>query len=533
VDVERTNTTRGGAVVDLLNGLEVEVLLGGIDVGCVDSGARAPVVSGATVDVERTNTASSRAVVDLLDRLKVEIFLRRVNVRGVHTRARSPELLRAAVERTNTTSGRAVVELLDRVQVGVTVRSVDVGGIDAVVRSIVGTGRSRSTVVRTTVDVLVLQVDGVAVLVLLVDIGVDVNSGGHVEALALIIAGGAAEGSAAVGMVRSVATLVATPAVVHILVLEVNGVVILVLLIDGGVHVNGSGHVEALALIIARRSTESGATVGRSEATLPTPVGAVVVVNVGVLQVDGVVISVGLVHIGLDVCGVGLAEGDAIIVTRGATESGATIGVVRSFSSVVRTTARTAEGSATLLGVPALRVAPTRVNVSVLLLNRVVILVEVVDIGVDDCSKGHVELLATIIARRTTEGGTAGASTLSEGTHSRYLRTVEHSGGVAVGELILVLDVDGVVVLAPLLHLVVGLDIGRVGAHKATVTVLSSGATKRSASNMRGCEAILATLKKLGLCSNCQQCNGNASNETLHRDDSLGINVMGFGCCCP
>jgi hypothetical protein len=81
---------------------------------------------------------------------------------------------------------------------------------------------------------------------------------------------------------------------------------------------------------------------------------------------------------------------------------------------------------------------------------------------------------------------------------------------------VLVLEVNGVIILVPLVHLSVGLEVGRVRADEATVTIVSRWTTHCGATRHRRWEAMLLTFDKLSLGSDCQQCNGDSSNEALH-----------------
>lgn len=128
------------------------------------------------------------------------------------------------------------------------------------------------------VDMLVLDIDGVVILVLIFNLGVEDTSHRHIEALALIIAGGATDRSSTWNTTLSKGShsrdLGAVPsgvakwhrhhrrARVHIRVLHLNGVVILVPLVDLGIGLDtsGVGADEATVVIIARRSTDGGTT---------------------------------------------------------------------------------------------------------------------------------------------------------------------------------------------------------------------------------------------------------------------------------
>lgn len=137
------------------------------------------------------------------------------------------------------------------------------------------------------------------------------------------------------------------------------------------------------------------------------------------------------------------------------------------------------------------------VDVLVLHINRMVILVVVIDLRVEDTSYGHIKALAFIVTRRTSNGRATRGAALRKGTHAGNLRTFDHrwavDGGGVMGTLvhILVLQVDGVVILAPLVDLGVDLDIGRVGANEATVAIISRGPANSGATTMMGWVAML------------------------------------------
>jgi hypothetical protein len=78
-----------------------------------------------------------------------------------------------------------------------------------------------------------------------------------------------------------------------------------------------------------------------------------------------------------------------------------------------------------------------------------------------------------------------------------------------------VLNINVVVILAPLIHLGVGLDIGRVGANKATVAVIARGATNGGATSL-GVETM--TVLDIGAVIARGATNGGAT--------SLGVETM-------
>jgi hypothetical protein len=229
-------------------------------------------------------------------------------------------------------------------------------------------------------------------------------------------------------------------------------------------------------------------------------------VDILVLQVNGVIILAVLVHVGLEVASDGLAEANSLVVTGRTANHGATVGMREASRAVVRTTTRsTHDGTMLFLGTPALlkgrgrsieccggRTSGTsmvtmgrsvelrgRVNVLVLDSNGMIILVVVVHLRLKDAGDGHVKALALIVTRRTTDNSAARRATLLERTHARDLGAILNNGGTEVGMgrrvHILVLQVDGVIILAVLVDLRVGLDIGSIRTGEATITVISRG----------------------------------------------------------
>jgi hypothetical protein len=322
----------------------------------------------------------------------------------------------------------------------------------------------------------------------------------------------------------------------------VDTVVVLVVLIDTGVGLNGGWEAETLTTIVAGGTTHRGATLRRLPSTLERSAegregrgNGFWQVLILVLEIDGVVILVELIHIGVEMTGHGLAEFKAAIVSRGTTHGDATVGTRESLGSVrvVRTAARATHGSTTLLRVETLlkrlrgRVENCRrrargsvefstgratevnrgldcsnrrwVNVGVLDINRVVILIVVIDLSVEDSSDWHIEALAFIVARGPSHGSTARGAALPEWTHARDLRSLDHrrtedSGSVVwTGIHILVLHVDRVVIFVPLVDLGVGFDAGGIRTDKAAVTIISGWATHGGATILSGWEAMFLT----------------------------------------
>jgi hypothetical protein len=129
-----------------------------------------------------------------------------------------------------------------------------------------------------------------------------------------------------------------------------------------------------------------------------------------------------------------------------------------------------------------------RVDVLVLDSNGVIILVVVVHLRLEDAGDGHVKALALIVTRGTTDNSAARRATLLERTHARDLGALLNNRGteVEMGRRvhILVLQVDGVIILAVLVDLRVGLDIGSIGTGEATITVISRGTADNGGTGM-------------------------------------------------
>lgn len=144
------------------------------------------------------------------------------------------------------------------------------------------------------------------------------------------------------------------------------------------------------------------------------------------------------------------------------------------------------------------------VDVGFLHVNGVVVLVFLVDLGVENAGDGHIETLTLVVARWASNGSASiGGSTLLKGTHSGDLRTLHdrcaegHRDPVRRRVDILVLQMNGVVIIAPLVHVGVGLHVGRVRADEAAITVIARWATDGSTANLGGGEAMLLLSTKI------------------------------------
>jgi hypothetical protein len=364
---------------------------------------------------------------------------------------------------------------------------------------------------------------------------------------------------------------------VNIGVLDLDRVVVLGILVDTSVGVDGDGHVEGLSLIISGRTTEGGAAVVRTPVTLEWGSEGVARVDIGVLDIDRVVILAVFVHIAVDISGDGTAIADPLIITRGATKGSSSRNMVRVSSRAVATTSGSTESStawsgaldpidvlvvlndaevvtvevaiviviglverrgatevrgasrattlhpvvvkivlnhieviaievvvvvaislierrgATEVGTAVNRVFlnmgrralevrrrmhvdrsndRSRVDILVLDIDRVVVLGRLVDVGVEVTSDGHVEGLAFIVARRTALSSAAGRPAALDG--ERTSTRGESRARVNVRWVdISVLDLDGVIILAELVHVGVSVNAGGIGNIEGSILIVS------------------------------------------------------------
>lgn len=180
----------------------------------------------------------------------------------------------------------------------------------------------------------------------------------------------------------------------------------------------------------------------------------------------------------------GSAEALATIVARWATNSSATILRPGALPKGSRRIVAATRGPAEVRG---------RVDILVLDVDGVVILVLVFNLGVEDTSHRHIEALSLIIAGGATDGSATWSTTLSlsKGPRSRDLWAVR--SWVAKGHRhhrrarvhIGVLQLDGVVILVPLVNLGIGLDTSRVGADEATVVIIARRSTDGGTTSLR------------------------------------------------
>jgi hypothetical protein len=200
-----------------------------------------------------------------------------------------------------------------------------------------------------------VTLDGMIVLMVLVDTAGHIDVGRVREFGSIIIAGRSTHCSTTASLTaRGVSTTEGRVSTedngtrategrrrrIDVLVLEVNGVVILAILIDVGVGVNGDGSVELLTTIVSGWATHGSATLLMlmSPAALEGSAPGREVrrrENIGVLEINGVVILAVLVHRGLKVASDGLAEANSIIITGWTAHGGATMGVGEAGSAMV------------------------------------------------------------------------------------------------------------------------------------------------------------------------------------------------------
>jgi hypothetical protein len=470
-----------------------------------------------------------------------------------------------------------------------------------------GRSRSRGLVVGHPrhlglVNIGVINLDGMVVLVVLAHVGVNTNFSAIAEVDTIIFTGRTAHSSATAGSTifgaRGVGTLKRSHTTLRdhgtgpterregsrmdILVLDIDGVVISVALLDGSLGIDCDRHVELLATVIAGGTTHDSATALGFPASLGLPTtleGSTESrrtemnmgrrgVDVGVFDVDGVVIVAVLIHLGVEVGVNAIVEVDTIVLAR-RTAYGSTTSLdggmeaLRFIGGRITTGGTTNNGAALLVSSPALLESRTgkvvvlrntflglteartrgaredgrrvrdrgvnrrSVDVLILQLDGVVVLGLLVNAGVEIACDGHVEDLALVISRGATDDGAALrpaalAADLGEGTHAgSHGNTVGHRS--RWGRIdILVLDVDRVVILARLLYIAVSVD---VGTHRSETTIVIStrGATYNGGSdvsmghNTTSMNAVLGVLHSLG--SNCQQGDGNSTDKALHCDD--------------
>jgi hypothetical protein len=208
-------------------------------------------------------------------------------------------------------------------------------------------------------------------------------------------------------------------------------------------------------------------------------------VDMGGVNLDGMVVLRVFVHVAVDTNRGRVAEADTTVLTRRTTHGSATA------RHAVRRVG-TAEGSTTLGDERSRATAngERRVGVDILVLeiNRVVILVVLVNAGGDIDSDRSRERLTTVIAGGTAHSSTALLglpATLEGSTEARERRRVD----------ILVLDINGVIILAVLVHIAVNRSSDRVA--EANAIVIARGTTFGSAARDEGSVESVGTLESV------------------------------------
>lgn len=375
-----------------------------------------------------------------------------------------------------------------------------------------------------------VDLDGMVVLTVLIDTAVNTNVDGRSEVLTTIGTRGttlsSATTAAARNAVRGVGTAPGTTvgdirtratidrSWVDVGVLDLDRVVILCVLVDAGVGVDGDGHVEGLTLVISGRTTQGGATVVRSPVTLVWSFELVdrLRVNNLVLDIDGVVILVVFVHMAVDISGDRTTPADSFIITRGATKGCASRSVTRVTSRAVATTSRSAQSSAARSG------ALHPIGVVVVLNDAEVISVEVpvvvaislverrgttkvgkvalhpigVVVVLGDVEVIAIEVVVVVVISLVERRGATGVWTIEVRTalnrvlHNMSRRTLEVRTGVGINRSnngrsvnVLVLDIDRVVILGRLIHF--GVEVASDGHVEGLALIVARRSTLSSA----------------------------------------------------
>jgi hypothetical protein len=361
------------------------------------------------------------------------------------------------------------------------------------------------------VDILVLEIDGVVILVVLVDAGGNIDSDGSGESLTTVVARRTAHSSATLNglpVTLEGSTEWVEGRRVDLSVLHINGVVILAVLVDIVVDIGGHGVAEAHAVIVAGRTTLSSAA--RDEGTIES-VGlfAAVVVAVlrAVVRAAVVVTATGTTHgsaardegtiesVGLFAAVVGAVLRAVVVVTATGTTHGSTTSLVTPallkrgsrdmvvisvrVGSLAETTRASSKASRRMVRRHGGSKDRRRVNVLVLHLDGVVVLGVLIDGGLDICGDWHVEGLALVVARRATHSSASMVRVQAALGERPLARSVDQWRWVNIS----VLDLDRVVVLAVLIHSGVGLHIGATIV-EATVLIIAGRPAHRGATDM-------------------------------------------------
>jgi hypothetical protein len=388
-----------------------------------------------------------------------------------------------------------------------------------------------------TVDVGSVHLDGVVVLRVLVHVAVDTNGGRVTEADTTVLARGTTQGCAtASNTVRRVGTAEGTTVRndrtgattnweggrrVDIVVLEIDGVVILVVLVNTSGNIDSDRSGESLATVIARGATYGSTALQGLPVTLERSR-----IDVRVLDIDRVIILAVLVHTVVNRRSDRVAEADSIIIARRTTFSSPARneGTLESIGCLIVTTTGTTQGGTTELRLPALlerssgnmvrvsvrvgSLAETNrgtskagrrarwnevwrwVGVGVLHLDGVVVLGVLVHGSLDIGDHWHIKGLTLVIAGRATNRGASVVRVLAlgEGTLARSEDRAKFWVNISL------LDVDRVVVLGVLIHIGVGLHVGAKGTSETAILIIAGGPANGSAADVRVVAASLDAL---------------------------------------
>jgi hypothetical protein len=330
-----------------------------------------------------------------------------------------------------------------------------------------GDERSRTTANgerRVGVDILVLEINGMVVLVVLVNTGGDIDGDRSRERLTTVVARGTTHGRAA--LLGLPATLEGSAEGregrrVDVLVLDINGVIILAVLVHIVVNRGRDRAAEANAIVIAGGTTFGSAA--RDEGAVESlgtviPIGAIVVAATGTSHGSTTVLRTPtLLPCGCrNVVVLSVGVGSLPETSRWASKSG------RRAVRRVRRSWGNEDGR--------------RVDIGVLHLDGVVVLGVLVNGSLNIGGNWHIEALALIIAGGTTDNSAAVVRVQAAPGEGTLTRSEDRAKRRRVN--ISVLDLDGVVVLAVLIHIGVGVHIG---ASERTIEGSISIIARRSA----------------------------------------------------
>jgi hypothetical protein len=264
--------------------------------------------------------------------------------------------------------------------------------------------------------------------------------------------------------------------------------VVIPVLIDTGVSIDCLGGREALAAVIARGAPKGSAT--RRPVALVGEVPFRLRPVIDLLNIDGIVVVVPLPR-----APVALAERlksrssrrttklalRSLVTRRRPAERGSANGA--SFGSVearwaVKIRSRWEWGSTASKRRRPRGKDRRLVNILVLHLDRMIVLVELIDIGVEVAGDGHIEALAFIIARGAPNGSATRrpvALLIRTQVRDHRARAFKERARLLPRHRrrvhILVLDVNGVIILAPFIHIAVGVDVWGDASNSVTIIV--------------------------------------------------------------